>query len=69
MVVSGNVIFILGVLRKLSDIFEIFKMDVVVIGVGIGGFCCVVLFVKYGYKVVVCESYDIVGGVGYVFEW
>ena len=44
------------------------SVDVVVIGSGVGGLCCAALLVKYGYRVIVCESHSIPGGAAHSFE-
>lgn len=44
------------------------KVDVVVIGSGIGGLCCAALLAHYGRKVMVCESHTILGGAAHGFE-
>ncbi|WP_416670724.1 phytoene desaturase family protein [Egbenema bharatensis] len=42
--------------------------DVVIIGSGIGGLSCAALLVRYGFRVVVCESHAIPGGAAHGFE-
>ncbi|MBE7385346.1 MAG: NAD(P)/FAD-dependent oxidoreductase [Leptolyngbya sp. SIO1E4] len=44
------------------------KVDVVVIGSGIGGLSCAALLARYGLEVVVCESHTIAGGAAHGFE-
>ena len=44
------------------------RVDVVVIGSGVGGLCCAALLAKYGYRVTVCESHSIPGGAAHSFE-
>lgn len=42
------------------------ETDVVVIGAGIGGLSCAALCAKYGLKVTVLESHNIIGGAAHV---
>ncbi|MEL6495216.1 MAG: NAD(P)/FAD-dependent oxidoreductase [Cyanobacteria bacterium J06623_7] len=44
------------------------RVDVVIIGSGIGGLCCGAMLAKYGYRVRVCESHSIPGGAAHSFE-
>ena len=44
------------------------RVDVVVIGSGVGGLCCAALLAKYGYRVTICESHSIPGGAAHSFE-
>jgi phytoene dehydrogenase-like protein len=44
------------------------KVDVVVIGSGVGGLSCGALLARYGLDVVVCESHTIAGGAAHGFE-
>ncbi|MEO0988110.1 MAG: NAD(P)/FAD-dependent oxidoreductase [Cyanobacteria bacterium J06639_14] len=44
------------------------KVDVVVVGSGIGGLSCGALLARYGFDVVVCESHTIPGGAAHGFE-
>ncbi|KAJ8611559.1 hypothetical protein CTAYLR_010180 [Chrysophaeum taylorii] len=42
--------------------------DIGIVGAGIGGLCAGALLSKYGKKVVVCESHDVVGGCAHAFR-
>jgi phytoene dehydrogenase-like protein len=44
------------------------QTDVVVIGSGIGGLCCAALLAHYGLKVILCESYSLLGGAAHGFK-
>lgn len=44
------------------------KVDIVVIGSGIGGLSCAALLARYGFDVIVCESHTIPGGAAHAFE-
>jgi phytoene dehydrogenase-like protein len=44
------------------------RVDVIVIGSGIGGLCCAALLGRYGLKVLLCESHSIPGGAAHGFE-
>ncbi|KAH8092934.1 all-trans-retinol 13,14-reductase [Aureococcus anophagefferens] len=43
-------------------------VDVVVIGSGVGGLACASILAKGGYKVVVLEQHDVIGGSTHTFE-
>ena len=42
--------------------------EVIVIGSGIGGLSCAALLARYGFRVIVCESYSCPGGAAHAFE-
>lgn len=44
------------------------ETDVIVIGSGIGGLSCAAILARYGFDVVVCESYSTPGGAAHGFE-
>jgi len=43
-------------------------VEVIVIGSGIGGLSCAAILARYGFEVLVCESYSIPGGAAHHFE-
>ena len=44
------------------------KYDVVIVGSGIGGLCCVSILALSGKKVLICEAHNQPGGVAHSFK-